>query len=168
MKDKKNLIAIILAILAIVVVIINLIPKKEVEEISNPIIVTNYSDFYTVNSCLYRTITYVSAQDTESLLLLLNDKYKSNNNITKNNVLDLFSDVGENSTFVSEKMYYENLNNNLTKYYVKGYVANQQILDEDILSAMERESTYFIVYLDSSSNIFSVEPYNGNIFEEVK
>ena len=167
MKDKTKLTAIILAILAIIVVIINLLPKEEKEnKKSEPIIVSNYSNFYTVNSCLYRVTTYVSAQDKDSLFLLLSDDYKDQNKIKKDNVLDLFFETSESSTFVSEKMFYETLDENLLKFYVKGYVAENQILDDELLSSIDKEYVYFIVYLDFSENIFSVEPYDGEIFKE--
>lgn len=165
MKDKKTLTAIIVAILAIIVVVINLIPEKESDEKSKPIIVTSYSDFYTINSCLYRIVTYASAKDSESLLLVLNEKYKKENNITKNDVLNLFSDISENSTFVSEKMYYEDITDTISKYYVKGYVTNQLLFDDEVIDNIDKKTIYFVVYLDSLENIFSVEPYDGNIFE---
>lgn len=167
MKDKSRLTAIILVILVIVVVVVTYIIDNNKEEQNNDIlIVTNASNFYTVNSCLYRTITYISTHDKESLLLLLPEEYKEQNKITPENVMDLFFDVSENSTFVSQKMYYEFITKNINKYYVQGYVQQNQLFDDEILTKQDYETVYFIVYLDSNENIFSIEPYDGKIFKE--
>lgn len=168
MKDKSKLIALVLSILAIVVVIVTFIVdnNKNNKENNDILIVTNASNFYTVNSCLYRTITYISSNDEESLLLLLPEEYKENNKITQDNVMDLFFDVTETSTFVSEKMYYEYVSENVNKYYVKGYVQENQLFDDELLVKQDYETVYFIVYLDSNENIFSIEPYDGKIFME--
>ena len=129
-------------------------------------IVTNYSNFYTVNSCLYRTITYINSGDTESLLLVLTDQYKKDNNIDESNVLSIFANIENNSSFNPQKMYYENLNKNITKYYVYGYI-EEDILTEDVeISNPNKKTAYFIVYLDTTKEIFSVEPYSGDIFLE--
>ena len=165
MKDKSKLTAVILVVLTILVVVLTYIFDKDKEQNKNEIkIVTNYSNFYTVNSCLYRTITHISTSDKESLLLLLDNNYKKENKIDESNVLDLFSNVDVDSTFVSRKMYYEILNNNITKYYVYGYVEKNQISDDEIINKKENKEMYFIVYLDSTNKTFSIEPYSGDIF----
>lgn len=165
MKDKSKLTAVILVVLTILVVVLTYIFDKDKEQNKNEIkIVTNYSNFYTVNSCLYRTITHISTSDKKSLLLLLDNNYKKENKIDESNVLDLFSNVDVDSTFVSRKMYYEILNNNITKYYVYGYVEKNQISDDEIINKKENKEMYFIVYLDSTNKTFSIEPYNGDIF----
>lgn len=167
MKDKSKLTAIILAILAIIVLIINFIVNSNTkEENKDVLIVTNASSFYTVNSCLYRTITYISSEDYDSLLLLLPEKYKKENKITKENVLELFFDASETSTFISTKMYQQYITDDIIKYYVEGYIQENKIYDGDLLTKQDYENVYFIVYLDSDKNIFSIEPYNGKIFKE--
>ena len=165
MKDKSKLTAVILVVLTILVVVLTYIFDKDKEQNKNEIkIVTNYSNFYTVNSCLYRTITHISTSDKESLLLLLDNNYKKENKIDESNVLDLFSNIDVDSNFASRKMYYEILNNNITKYYVYGYVEKNQISDDEIINKKENKEMYFIVYLDSTNKTFSIEPYNGDIF----
>lgn len=168
MKDNSKYIAIVLAVLALIVVIISLVTgndnnKKDEFE---PLIVTNASNFYTVNSCLYRTITYLSEKDKESLNLILSEEYKKENRVREENILNLFPNVEENSTFVSEKMYYETITSSITKYYVKGYVEKNSIMDNAPLKGKNHDSIYFIVYLNSSDKLFSIEPYDGEIFSE--
>lgn len=167
MRDKSKLTALILAILAVIAIISSIITSNIKENKDKEIlIVTNPSNFYTVNSCLYRTITHISSQDYDNLLLLLNDNYKIENKITKDNVLSVFPKVNSSSTFVSEKMYYQELNSNIIKYYVMGYIDENRIYDGEDLENIEKKYTYFIVYLDSKNEIFSVEPYNGEIFNK--
>lgn len=167
MKDKQTRLAIILVIITILVVVITFIVdnNKKQEKQTEINIVTNYSNFYTVNSCLYRTITYIFSDDTESLLKILNDDYKEKNNINSNNVLSIFPKVESDSTFDSKKMYYEQQSNNIIKYYVSGIIMKNQIYDEELLPQDDLSNmVYFIVYMDQENKIFSVEPYDGEIF----
>lgn len=161
MEDKSKLTAVILVIITLTVVIVtfalnNMKDDKKDNEVK---IVTNYSNFYTVNSCLYRVITYISSSDKDSLILVLTDDYKKKNNVTVDNVIDIFDKVSDNSTFSSKKMYYENINDNVTKYYVYGTI-EENLMYGDSLS----KDAYFIVYLDTKSKVFEIEPYNGEVF----
>ena len=105
MKDNSKYIAIVLAILAIIVIAISLFKKEDNKnENFEPLIVTNASNFYTVNSCLYRVTNYIAEKDLDSLQLVINDEYKKQNKITTKNILDLFFDVEVGSTFVSENV----------------------------------------------------------------
>ena len=166
MKDKQTRLAIILVIVTVLVVVITFILNKDIEEpkTSQINIVTNYSNFYTVDSCLFRTVTYLSTKDKDSILLILNEEYKKNNNITEKNVLSFFPTIDENSIFTSKKMYYENLDKNIVKYYVYGNVIENKILDDDLITSEQGIDLYFIVYIDTNGSIFSIEPYNGDIF----
>ena len=168
MKNNSKYIAIVLAILAIIAIIISLVTGNDNNKNNNfkPLIVTNASNFYTVNSCLYRTITYLSEEDKESLNLILTEEYKRENKISEENILDLFPKVEQNSNFISEKMYYETVTSNLTKYYVKGHIEINSIKDDTPLISQDYDSVYFIVYLNTSDKLFSVEPYDGEIFNE--
>lgn len=164
MKDNSKLVAIILSISAVLVVVLSLIFNNKSTSSAEIKIVENYSDFYTVNSCLYRTITYISSQDKNTLLLILNNQYKKQNKIDEENVLTFFPKVESNSTFVSRKMYYQKLNSDLTKYYVYGYIQNDQFYEDAKIDNRDNEDVYFIVYLDTNKKIFSVEPYSGEVF----
>ena len=165
MRDKSKLLAIILVIITILVVVLtNIFNKDNKEEKQKIEIVTNYSNFYTVDSCLYRTITYITAGDKKSVLALLSNKYKKENNINSSNVMDLFKSIEEDSIFVSKKMYYEEINSNIIKYYVYGHIEKNQILDDEFTQKREYKESYFIVYLDTTNKTFSVEPYDGDVF----
>lgn len=165
MKDKSKLVAIILVIITILVVILTNLFNKDDKQLENKIeIVTNYSNFYTVDSCLYRTITYIASKDSQSLLSILSSNYKKENNIDSSNILSLFNSIEEDSIFISKKMYYEKINNNITKYYVYGLVEKNQIIDDALTLDNQYTNQYFIVYLDTTNKTFAIEPYNGDIF----
>ena len=61
-------------------------------------------------------------------------------------------------------MYYEELQSSITKYYVYGEILKNQIYDEGMDEIIKGQDAYFIIYLDWENEIFSVEPYNGEIF----
>ncbi len=165
MKDKSKLVAIILVIITILVVVLTNFFNKDDKQLENKIeIVTNYSNFYTVDSCLYRTITYIASKDSQSLLSILSSNYKKENNIDSSNILSLFNSIEEDSVFISKKMYYEKINNNITKYYVYGLVEKNQIIDDALTVDNQYTNQYFIVYLDTINKTFAVEPYDGSIF----
>lgn len=165
MKDKSKLIAIILVVITILVVVLSsLYNKDEKQEDSTKYIVTNYSDFYTVNSCLYRVITYIASENKSDMMLVLSEDYKKNNKVTEETILNLFPKIEEGSTFVSTKMFYQNIDGNIKKYYVQGYIEMNQLVNMNNSSNLEKNNTYFIVYLDRENKIFSIEPYSGEIF----
>ena len=169
MKDKSKLTAIILVIITLVVVISSFIfdNKNSVDETGKIKIVTNYSNFYTVNSCVYRAINYISSNNKENLLLILNDSYKKEKKINETNILNVFESIGENSTFVPKKMYYQEINENITKYYVYGNVQQNQIFDDGYTNKLDYKEMYLIVYLDTNNKTFSIEPYSKELFTNI-
>lgn len=166
MKDNSKLTAIILVIVTIIVVVVSsVLGRKENQKDEKELnIVTNYSNFYTVNSCLYRVITYLGSEDRNSVMKILDENYKNKNKIKENEVLDLFPKVEQGSTFVSTKMYYQTFSKNIIKYYVKGYIQKNELVELQNLNKFEQSDEYFIVYLDFENKIFSIEPYSGDIF----
>ncbi len=165
MKDKSKLTIIILAIITIAVVLITYFIDNNKKEEENEInIVTNYSKFFTVNSCLFRSVTYISSKDSDSLLKVLSEEYKKKNNITSENVLSIFDEIDENSTFEARKMYVQKYKDNIDRYYVYGVITDNKLMQNSSLNKEDTKDIYFIVYLDTENEIFSIEPYDGNIF----
>ena len=165
-EDKSKLLAIVLALVTIIVIVVSIFLKKENNEdnIKNAHVLNNPSQFFTVNSCLYRTITYAYKKDSDSLIKILDSGYKQNNKVNLDNVLTVFPTIKQDSTFVSKKMYYKEISKSLIKYY--GEIRPNIIHDYTPVEEVETEDVYFIVNLDSSKQIFSVEPYDGKIFME--
>lgn len=161
MNKKENILVVLLAIVALAVVIVNIISNKKTEE--KIIRVTNYSDFYTVDSCVDRVVGYIANKDTKNLLLSTSKKYIKSNKIDESNVLDFYIEALQDSTFSAKDMYYQQLNK-IEKYYILGTV-NYENNFEDLYQSSDEKETYFIVYLDKSNGIFSIEPYDGAIFK---
>ena len=126
----------------------------------NYTIVSDYNRFYTVNSCVYRYLTYLQSKDINSLIKVLDSNFMEENGITKENVLNFLNAYEGNLNFNSKKMFEEKINDDITKYYVYGYV------EIDVMDSFpERNDAYFIVNLDQKNQRFSIHPYNGEIFK---
>ena len=160
MKKKLNLLVVLLGLIIILAfVVLKVNNNNKMNQVEDKVqVVTNYSDFYTVNSCVQRVITYIALDDNKSLLLVLDDDYKSKHSISYDNVLNIFPKFDSTVTFKPQKMYYVNTSKNIVKYYVKGESSSD--LSADI------GETYFIINLDKKLGLFSVEPYSGKIFKE--
>ena len=64
-----------------------------------------------------------------------------------------------NISFNSRKMFEEEVNKDITKYYVYGYV------EKDVIDSVpEQIEAYFIVKLDKKNKLFSISPYSGEVF----
>ena len=56
-------------------------------------------------------------------------------------------------------MYEEKISANIYKYYIYGFI------EKDVMDSFpEQKEAYFIVKLDKKNNIFTIEPYSGEIF----
>ena len=154
-EDKRQLLlAIFLVLITIIVIIFYLIQGQNKSD-NKILLVSDHNDFFTVESCIYRTLTYVKNGDIEKLNLVLSDKYKNSENI-----IEMFPSFTANKAFKAKKMFYEELSENVNKYYVYGNVLGDYPGENDD----EKEEAYFILYLDSKNNTFSIEPYDGEIF----
>lgn len=165
--DKKTYIIIIIGVVTILgAVIINKVLKNDSSN-DNPNsssinLVENYSDFFTANGCATKYINYLTSENKEALIKVLNESYTSKNKITEENILtklDNFS--GKNLTFSATKMYEEKLSKKVNKYYIKG------VLYEDSIDGSSVAGDYYlIVTIDNSQKLFDITPYDGKIFKE--
>lgn len=168
MKEKKDytlLIIICVILLCIVVLLFLNNNDKEVILSEEPKyrLVEDYSRFFTVNSCVYKYITYLSSNKIDDLLKVLDEDYVNNNNINSDNVYNFVSKLNGNYSFKSKKIYYQVGNDNLVKYFVYGY-----LIEETIDGIGSKQDYYLIVNLDLENQLFSVSPYDGKMFKEVK
>ena len=92
-ENKKNIIQIIIALSALILFIIirliidyggnNTILRQEKYKKE---IVKDNSRYYTVIGCINKYLTYVQMGNSEDILLLLDEEYKNNFNITSSNL----------------------------------------------------------------------------------
>lgn len=168
MKEKKDYTLLIIICIILLCIVALLFLNKDDEEIilsKEPKyrLVEDYSRFFTVNSCVFKYITYLNSNKTDDLLKILDEEYIKDNNITNNNVYNFVNKLNGNYSFKSKKIYYEVGNDKLVKYFVYGY-----LIEEMIDGIGSKQDYYLIVNLDLENQLFSVAPYNGNMFKEVK
>lgn len=161
--DKTTLLTFILIILVIVVIVFNIINVSNKKEKTNEInIVTSYDDFYTVDSCISRTFSYINTKDNKSLLLVIDEKYIKDNNLTEDNVLTIFDNFPQVANFSSKKMYFQK-NGVITKFYVYGIIKADSI-NSNIITGIDY---YLIVNLDTENGLFSIEPIDKKTWDGV-
>ena len=74
----------------------------------------------------------------------------------------------KNKKFIGESWFYTNFK----KHYCPNCNSRlevkkaSKIVNSKSIEAKNYDSVYFIVYLNSSDKLFSVEPYDGKIFKE--
>ena len=164
-ERNKRVLAVILSIAVIALIAYNLFfTKKEVEEqidTATISIVTDNSRFYTVSSCVVKFFAYMNSNNKDSIIKLLSEDYKTKNNINTSNLYSYVTKFKVHSSFAPMKMYSQKLSKYVTKYYVYGKS------EEEGTNATGLSSDYYlIVYLDESSLTFSIEPYDGEIFNK--
>ena len=166
-KDNYILLIIVIIILVSLLGIIYFSDKdKTLDDNNSKVIyklVNDYSRFFTVNSCVYKYISYLSSKNTNSLLKVLDKEYIDSNNINENNIFDVLPNISGNYSFVSKKMYYNQVSDNYYIYYVYGYT------EEDITDEIgHKEYYYFKVNFDQKNNTFSIVPIDSTFFEGVQ
>lgn len=170
MEDrKKNIILGIIAVIVIITLIFlnrdNLFKKNPTIISGDITMVTDNNRFYTVTSCVSKYLSYLSSGDSSSLLLLLDNDYKETNNITSSNIYQFIDRLDSQYEFNADKMYQEKVNDTVIKYYVSGSISPALYFEnmEDSYNVEYREF-YVIVNLDLRQGVFSIVPYDGDIF----
>ena len=136
-KSDYKYIIILIFLIVISLFIYNNLNKNNEEKTLKPNnnkvkLVTNYSRFFTVNSTINKFLAYLEGKDTDSILKILDDEFKTNNNVNSNNVYTFFPKL-DNSlyTFTSREMYYEDISDDFIKFYIYGAL-NEENMDESI------------------------------------
>lgn len=165
-KDNSTILMIISLILLVIVGLLYFLDKDEEvleKKETEYKLLNDYSRFFTIDSCVYKYITYVSNSKTEDILKVLDSDYVRDNNINSSNLYNYVGTLKGNYTFKTKKIYYEVLNNNYIRYYVYGY-----LIQDSLDSIGDKQDYYFIVNLDTKNQLFSISPYDGSIFKEVR
>ena len=137
----------------------NIVEEEKIDTKTVSVLKDN-SRFFTVSSCVSKYIRYLSANDTENLLVLLSNGYKQNNSINANNIYGFIGVLNGNKTFSPKKMFEQRLSKTIYKYYVYGF------LEENLMDSVSAKQPYYlIVILDESNMTFAIEPYDGSMFK---
>lgn len=145
----------------------NQIQKEEVktQEIIQVSRVKQRNDFFTVVNCVDRYITYLTTQEPEILYDYLDEAYRKEKGITKENVLNKLETLDDYYKFRAKEMYVTKLSDGLEQYFVYG------ILTLEATEEIEGEIKFYVsIKLDKQNNTFSVIPnqyiQNMEIIEE--
>ena len=163
-NDKNQKIAILILIVALISIFIYNIffNNRETEEkidTDTISLVRDNSKFFTVSSCVSKYLNYLSIMDTNNLLILLSDQYKSNNNVNADNIYSFIGNIYGNQVFSPKKMFKQRLSKTSYKYYVYGTV------EQELINSTSNSMDYYIVViLDEKNMTFAIEPYDGAIF----
>lgn len=135
--------------------------KTEYKEI---ILVNDPSTFFSVTLNINKFSQYISDNDKVSAYNILDKDFAIKNNITIDNIIDIYGQSNANMTFTAKEMYVIS-ENELYKYYVKGYLKKEQM---DVFAKIESE-VYYILNYDINNRVFSLELINEQDYQrEIK
>ena len=181
MRKSRNIIILIIALLVIVLVVlisiltirnnvdnnyaeINIVETEEIAKNPNfwdVQIVENANDFYTVASCVDKYIDLWYSQDNEQVYKILANDYIEENLITQDNVFEVIGNLSNKLIFRPKKMYYENLEDSVQKFYVYG------TLRPEVMEGRGEEKDYYVeVILNFNNNTFSLAPLTAEEFPD--
>lgn len=162
MKDKVlSIVVICLTITLLLGIIVYSYLNNSDNEIK---LVDDYTTFFTIDGCINRYFGYISDNENNKLLNILNKEYIIENNINENNVIEIVDTLNirnKISSFKSIKMY-EKRNKNKTEYYVLGKI----YYEEDMDTSKYLSDYYITVIVNENKKTFDISPYDGKIFKE--
>ena len=164
-EKKQNILAFVIVILVIILGIYKIFFDKsniEEEKIDTETIsvLNNRNKFFIVSSCVSNYINYLSISDTKNLLILISEDYKNKNSINETNIYNYIGTLQVNNSFTPKKMYVQRISKNVYKYYVYGYIQEE---NENFFS--NKVPFYLIVILNEEDMTYAIEPYNGSMFK---
>lgn len=167
MKDNedrnKKILVVFLILLAVGILVYDKLLKKDPEEdidTTTISVVTDRNRFYTVTSCVNKFLTYLTSKNTDSLYLLLDENYKNEKQITKDNIYNFIGTYNNELIFSPKKIFEQRLSRNVYKYYIKGYIS------ADVMDSVGAKQDYYIIVIQDQENLtFSIMPYDGEMFK---
>jgi len=175
MKKIRIFIVTLIIILVLMLGFIGILKNRTENEVNNNvpieekakiIKVDNVSMFFTVENCINKYLTYLYSKDTEIVFNLLDESYKKEFDISKENVIQYVEDLNGIYTFSAKDMYYEK-NGDIQKYYVTGEITADGLVE--VVSEASSIKFNITVILDMSNKTFTVIPYGyGGMYYEEK
>lgn len=137
--------------------------SREEKKIIHARLVDNNTDYYDVSSIASDFVRKSNKSYQNELLEMLDKKYVIDNKITENNIFKRIKDLSDGTySFDVKKMYYYNISNNLTNYYIYG-----EIIKASMDNFISGEDYYLVVTIDTKNSTFAITPDDGKIFKEV-
>lgn len=153
--DIKTIVVVVVVCVICLTIGLILNHKSNFEKLSS---VNEYGVFFSEVRYINNFINYVSNNDDIGVYNLLDEKYIEENNISYDNVLEYVDDYPRMSSFKANSIEYVKLGSNVTLYYVKGDVyqndfESERLVDEDVS----------IVLINDFDNLsFSIYPVEDN------
>lgn len=163
MKRLKIFIIIILILIVILFLIASFVLKEEkdeneegrnlqvIEPNTNAVLVTNRNDFYTIERCINRYLNYLSMNDEESIMQILDETYKKDNSITQSNVMSQLKKQEGDVIFKAKKMYVKENSLEEKEYYVYGKIREDNINERG-------EEKDFTITVKTNIDTYSIIP----------
>lgn len=145
-KKIKNVILIVLAIYIVINRIYGFFIAKETSNDNLISPVTEEYEFVTISKCMSKYMDAINSKDANNIISIYSDDYKTENNITTENVLNL-NNLSNIVSFKIDKLYRDN-----TKYYAFVTFYNQ--LDN---SNIEKSNFEFTIHF-YKNNTFAIKP----------
>ena len=121
-------------------------------------IVTNPNEFFTVSSCVDQYYSYLSANEVESLMTILDKKYIEKNNIDNSNIINKLNGDSNQYIFSPKEAYRRQISENVVKYYITG-IKQKELMD--VIENVKEEQYEITLYHQNST--FTIKPYSGKI-----
>ncbi len=121
--------------------------------------VTNYSRYSTVTSTIDKFYAFINSDNYDAVLKILNEKYVTENNITKDNVDDYIKFDDKALAFDANVMYQLYGKKGVYEYYVDGnliYANTGEVI----------EKVYYSVILDGNTLLFSIKPITAEEYSK--
>lgn len=112
-------------------------------------IVKDETRYYTVSNTISKYASYINAKDKESILTILDNDYKKNNDINVDNVLEKVGNFDKNISITPSYMCSRKRNDEITQYIFSASINDTK---GDKITTKN-----YSVYLDSKNMTFSVE-----------
>ena len=167
LNKNKTILFVVFVIMLLLSLFIYNSKNKTVEEEKvivedNVVILRDYNRFFTVNSSVYKYITFIQNKDVDSLLKVLNKEYISNNLITSDNLFNYVESLNGIYSFKAREIYYDELSETIIKYYVYGELIQETLNGYGVVS-----NRYYIVTFDIENQIFDITPFDDIGYKEV-
>lgn len=173
MKKLKILIIVIIVIIIILTITLVMFGCKERQEkeeqgelITNEMVeeareerlnIQNNDRFFTIENIVSNYYLYAKAENKNAMLNILTNNFKTNNEITIDNVTNKIN-IEENEYRAREIIMINNSVEKVIAYLVYGVVGEKNQISD----------SYFIIYLDTDNSTYAVEPITSENYEQYK
>ena len=172
MEKIKKILVFLIILLLILLLIIAIINKKN--NIANNVeynrvkdqqgdsivksdkkVLKNATLFCTVEDCVNTYLDKIKENNIEAVMNILNQKYKKEKNITKDNIKSYINEIRQEQKFIATKINQE-IDDNIYTFYVEG-----------ILNDNYNNNMYLMVEFDENKLTFNIMPFLENKYNNL-